>query len=161
MSSIFADQYSNSSLVYEFQCGGMGVGGLSGSQPMRTAVHITWYRALINFVGHLNIQTMILRKITKECWKPHLGHLQLQALKVVLRPVETVLEGSSFVPLLRRLTLVLPRRKLKQVLQGPVGWSTKIFIYLTCVQSRYGQNQCWGSGSAESACFWTSRIRIH
>ncbi len=77
---------------------------------------------------------MILRKLTKEYWKPHLGLLQLQALKVVLLPVEDLLEGSSFVPLLRRWTLVLPRRKLKQVLHGPVGWSTKKVHYFEVCQ---------------------------
>jgi hypothetical protein len=30
-------------LVYEPKCGGRG--GVAGSQPMRTAVHITWHRA--------------------------------------------------------------------------------------------------------------------
>jgi hypothetical protein len=142
-----------------------GDGGGEGpeSQPMSTAVHITWHGAQINFGNLPPYITFDLKKLTKECWKPHLGHLQLQALKVVLPPVEDLLEGSwsSFVPLLRRWTLVLPRRRLKQVLQGPVGWSAKFFIYFEVTPSRYGQNQCWGSGSAESACFWATRIRIH
>jgi hypothetical protein len=34
-------------LLYEPYCGGGGV--VSGSQPMRTAVHITWHGAQINF----------------------------------------------------------------------------------------------------------------
>jgi hypothetical protein len=36
MSSILL---SNSALVYEPKCGGMGVGGVAGSQPMSIAVH--------------------------------------------------------------------------------------------------------------------------
>ncbi len=36
---------TNSALVYESQCRGMvwGGGGVAGSQPMSTAVHITWH----------------------------------------------------------------------------------------------------------------------
>ncbi len=38
---------TNSALVYESKCGGMG--GIAGSHPMSTAVHITWHGAQINF----------------------------------------------------------------------------------------------------------------
>ncbi len=38
---------TNSALVYESQCGGWE--GVAGSQPMSTAVHITWHGAQINF----------------------------------------------------------------------------------------------------------------
>ncbi len=38
---------TNSALVYESKCGGMG-GEVAGSQPMSTAVHITWQRVQIN-----------------------------------------------------------------------------------------------------------------
>ncbi len=37
--------WPRASLVYEPKCGG----GVAGSQPMRTAVHITWHGAQINF----------------------------------------------------------------------------------------------------------------
>ncbi len=37
---------TNSALVYDPNCGG---GGVAGSQPMSTAVHITWHGAQINF----------------------------------------------------------------------------------------------------------------
>jgi hypothetical protein len=42
---------TNSALVYESECRGMGGGGVevAGSQPMSTAVHITWHGAQINF----------------------------------------------------------------------------------------------------------------
>jgi hypothetical protein len=39
MSSIMADQYS--ALVYEPKCRGRGGGGVAGSQPMSTAVHMS------------------------------------------------------------------------------------------------------------------------
>ena len=38
---------TNSVVVYESQCGGMG--WIAWSQPMSTAVHITWHGAQINF----------------------------------------------------------------------------------------------------------------
>ncbi len=38
--------WSMGELVYEPKCGGRGV--VAGSQPMRTAVHITWHGAQIN-----------------------------------------------------------------------------------------------------------------
>ncbi len=38
---------TNSALIYESQCGGMG--GSWGAQPMSTAVHITWQGAQIYF----------------------------------------------------------------------------------------------------------------
>ncbi len=55
MSSIFADQYSD--LVYESKCGGKWGGGgeVAGSQPMSTAVHITWHWAQVNLEIYLQI----------------------------------------------------------------------------------------------------------
>ncbi len=38
---------TNSALLYE--CKSEGIGGVAGSQPIRTAVHITWHEDLINF----------------------------------------------------------------------------------------------------------------
>ncbi len=38
---------TNCAHVYESKCGGRG--GVAGSQPMNTAVHITWHGAQVNF----------------------------------------------------------------------------------------------------------------
>jgi hypothetical protein len=44
---VYISWLTNSALVYRVQM--RGDGGIVGSQPMSTAVHITWHGAQINF----------------------------------------------------------------------------------------------------------------
>ncbi len=65
---------TNSALVYESQCG--GIGDVAGSQPMSAAVHITWQRAQINF-GDLPTYIFVICPSPKPrtacySWKAHL-----------------------------------------------------------------------------------------
>ncbi len=52
---------TNSALVYEPKCGGGG--GVTGSQPMTTAMHITWHGAQINFGDNTQYFTYAIHKI--------------------------------------------------------------------------------------------------